>query len=473
VIETLLLLLLGIVIILVIIAANGYFVAQEFAYMSVDRNRLGARAAAGDASAVRALAVTKRTSFMLSGAQLRITVTGLLVGFVAQPLIGESLGVLLGGLGVSMAVSVTLGTVIALVLATVVQMIFGELYPKNLAIANPEPLARGLARSTTIYLAVFGRLIAIFDFAANTLLRLLRIEPVHDVDSSATAQDLERIVSDSRDSGDLPAELSLMLDRILEFPEQDVEHAMIPRSLVATVRPDTTVGEVRQLMARAHTRYPVVDDESQPLGVVQLADVLGSTLPEDAPVTQLMQPAVVLSTLTKLPDALAEITRPRNELVCVIDEYGGFAGVLTLEDLAEEIVGEITDEHDDETSAPSVDSDGDAVWLMSGDVHVDEMHRAIGYELPVGDFETVAGIIIAERGGLPLAGETIHVALPDDPADLVRDDEVHRALEIEILTIERHVPREMRVSLIETVGDDEESQPGSAPVSDDTKAVDR
>ena len=138
-IETLLLLLLGIVIILVIIAANGYFVAQEFAYMSVDRNRLGARAAAGDASAVRALAVTKRTSFMLSGAQLGITVTGLLVGFVAQPLIGESLGVLLGGLGVSMGVSVTLGTVIALALATVVQMIFGELYPKNLAIANPEP----------------------------------------------------------------------------------------------------------------------------------------------------------------------------------------------------------------------------------------------------------------------------------------------------------------------------------------------
>jgi CBS domain containing-hemolysin-like protein len=329
-----------------------------------------------------------------------------------------------------------------------------------------------LARSTTIYLAVFGWLIAIFDFAANALLRLLRIEPVHDVDSSATAQDLERIVSDSRDSGDLPAELSLMLERILEFPEQDVEHAMIPRSLVDTVRPDTTIGEVRQLMARAHTRYPVVDDESQPLGVVQLADVLGSTLPEDAPVTQLMQPAVVLSTLTKLPDALAEITRARNELACVIDEYGGFAGVLTLEDLAEEIVGEITDEHD-ETSAPSVDSDGDAVWLMSGDVHVDEMHRAIGYELPVGDFETVAGLIIAERGGLPLAGETIHVALPDDPADLVRDDEVHRVLEIEILTIERHVPHEVRVSLIETLGDNEEPQQGSAPASDDTKAVDR
>ena len=471
-IETLLLLLLGIVVTLVIIAANGYFVAQEFAYMSVDRNRLGARAATGDPAAVRALAVTNRTSFMLSGAQLGITVTGLLVGFVAQPLIGESLGTLLGGVGVSMAFSVTLGTVIALVLATVVQMIFGELYPKNLAIANPEPLARGLARSTTIYLAAFGWLIAVFDVAANSLLRLLRIEPVHDVDSSATALDLERIVSDSRDSGDLPVELSLMLDRILEFPDQDVEHAMIPRSLVATVRPDTSIGEVRELMARAHTRYPVVDDESQPLGVVQLADVLGSTLPRDAPVTEIMQPAVVLSALMKLPDALAEITRSRNELACVIDEYGGFAGVLTLEDLAEEIVGEITDEHDAD-AAPSVNPDGDSVWLMSGDVHVDEMHRAIGYDLPAGDFETVAGLIIAEHGGLPAAGATIHIALPDDPADLVRNDEVHRSLDIEVLSIERHVPHEVRVSLLENVGDDDRPEKRSDPGSDDATEVDR
>lgn len=466
-IQQLLPLLLGVLITLVIIAINGYFVAQEFAYMSVDRNKLGARAAAGDPVAARALAVTKRTSFMLSGAQLGITVTGLLVGFVAQPLIGDSLGSLLGGVGVSTAVSVTVGTLLALVLATVVQMIFGELYPKNLAIANPEPLARALARSTTVYLAVFGWLIAIFDFAANALLRLLRIEPVHDVDSSATAQDLERIVADSRDSGDLPAELSHMLDRILEFPEQDVEHAMIPRSLVATVRPETTLREVRAMMARAHTRYPVVDDESQPLGVVQLADVLGSVHAQEDPVTKLMKPVVVLSTLMKLPDAFAEITRSRNELACVIDEYGGFAGVLTLEDLAEEIVGEITDEHDRD-AAPSVDSDGDSTWIMGGDVHLDEMHRAIGHELPTGDFETVAGLIIAAHGSLPAAGDTIHIQLPDDPADLVRDEEIHRSLEIAILRIDRHVPSEVRVKLIESSHVNEDPQNRHDPEAADT-----
>ena len=206
-------LLLGIVVILAIIVANGFFVAQEFAFMSVDRSRLRARADGGDAAARRALRVTRRTSFMLSGAQLGITVTGLLIGYVAEPLVGESLGTLLGGTGVDPTVSITVGTVIALALSTVVQMIFGELYPKNLAIAAPDPLARALARPTLIYLGVFGWLIVVFDRSAEALLRLLRIEPVEDVDSSATADDLEHLVAESRDSGDLPAELSLMIDR--------------------------------------------------------------------------------------------------------------------------------------------------------------------------------------------------------------------------------------------------------------------
>lgn len=464
-IEAVGLLIIGILVILVIIAVNGYFVAQEFAYMSVDRNRLGVKAAAGDATAVRALAVTKRTSFMLSGAQLGITVTGLLVGFVAEPFIGVALGTLLGGVGIPVGISITLGTVLALVIATVVQMIFGELYPKNLAIANPEPLARALARSTTIYLAAFGWLIAVFDFAANALLRLLRIEPVHDVDSSATAHDLERIVSDSRNSGDLSTELSLMLVRILDFPDQAVEHAMIPRSLVSTVRPETTIGDVRAMMARSHTRYPVVDDESQPLGVVELADVLGTVLSPKSPVTDVMRPALVLSTLMKLPEALAELTRTHKDLACTIDEYGGFAGVLTLEDLAEEIVGEITDEHDD-AAAPTVERDGDLEWRMGGDVHVDEMRRALGYELPDRDCETVAGLVIAARGKLLVKGEKVLIALPDDPADLVHDEEVHRWLDIEVLQIKRHVPSLVRVTLVQRTGAGQSEQASPEPNSD-------
>lgn len=206
---------------------------------------------------------------MLSGAQLGITVTGLLVGLIAEPLVGKSLGVLLGGVGIPTEVGVTVGTVLALVVATIVQMIFGELYPKNLAIANAEPLARGLARSTLVYLTVFGWLIGFFDKAANLFLRVLRIEPVHDLDVSVSADDLPHIISDSRESGDLPLELSLMMDRVLDFPQRDVEHAMIPRSQVDWLGPEMTLGKLRELMASGHTRYPVIEDDT-PIGVVHL-----------------------------------------------------------------------------------------------------------------------------------------------------------------------------------------------------------
>lgn len=245
--------------------------------MSVDRNRLKARAEAGDASAQRALKVTQRTSFMLSGAQLGITVTGLLVGFVAEPLVGQSLGALLGGAGVPAAVGVSVGTVLALVAATVVQMIFGELYPKNLALACPEPLARGLARSTTVYLTVFGWLIVVFDRSADLLLRAVGVKPVHDLDTTATAEDLERIVADARVSGALPENRSVLIDRILDFPDRTVEHAMVPRPQTNVVSPTTTIGQVRQLMSTGHTRYPVVTDEQEPVGVVRLVDVLASS----------------------------------------------------------------------------------------------------------------------------------------------------------------------------------------------------
>ncbi|WP_235869600.1 MULTISPECIES: hemolysin family protein [Pseudomonas] len=273
-IEPVISLIFGILVVLTIIAVNGYFVAQEFAYMAVDRTRLAALAAGGNASAKRALAVTKRTSFMLSGAQLGITVTGLLVGYVAQPLVGESLGALLSVTGIPAESRVAVATGLTLVAATIIQMIVGELYPKNLAIANPEPLSLGLARSTLFYMSAFGWLISFFDKSANLLLRLLRIEPIHDLDVSASATDLPHIIADSRDSGDLPRELSFMLDRILDFPQRNVEHAMVPRSQVDWVEPETTLQELRGLMARAHTRYPVIDDDDAPVGVVHLADVL-------------------------------------------------------------------------------------------------------------------------------------------------------------------------------------------------------
>ena len=188
---------------------------------------------------------------MLSGAQLGITVTGLLVGYVAEPLIGKGLGELLGGVGIPTAAGIAIGAIIA-VFSTLVQMFFGELFPKNLAIAAPNPSPDGSPCRPRCYLRLFGWLIWLFDQSSNLLLRALRIEPVHDVEHSATPRDLEHIVADSRDAGELPPELSTLLDRILDFPTRTAEHAMIPRARVDTVQADDGPGGPGADGDRAH-----------------------------------------------------------------------------------------------------------------------------------------------------------------------------------------------------------------------------
>ncbi|MEV7768358.1 hemolysin family protein [Microbacterium sp. NPDC086615] len=459
-------LLLGVIVTLAIIVACGFFVAQEFAYMSVDRSRMAALAEKGDAQAKRVLAITKRTSFMLSGAQLGITVTGLLIGYVAEPLIGVSLGTLLGGVGIDPGVSILIGTVGALLLATVVTMIFGELYPKNLAIASPEPLARALAVPTRIYLLLFGWLITFFDVAANALLRLLRIEPLEDVDESATARDLEAIIEESRQSGDLPDDLSIIIDRILDFPQRDVEHAMIPRSQIDSVTPETTVGEVRALMASGHTRYPVIGDEDSPVGVVELIDLLREQPADDALVSTVMRPAVVLPTSMMLPVALDRMRRTRNELACVVDEYGNFDGILTIEDLTEEVIGELSDEHDIETSEVAVV--GDDAWNVPGDLHLDELERVIGHDLAETDAETAAGLVIETHGDLPAIGAVVRVDLPEKPSETVQGLEIERWLTVEVVEVDRHVPSQLAVRLHEV---DRDAEPADEAPSVDEEVA--
>ncbi|MDL5155596.1 hemolysin family protein [Actinomycetospora termitidis] len=438
-IATILGILLGIVVVVLITAATGYFVAQEFGYMAVDRARLRARAADGDAGATRALDITRRTSFMLSGAQLGITVTGLLVGYVAEPLIGNGVGELLGVAGVPAAVGIAIGTVFALLLSTVVQMVFGELFPKNLAIARPEPVARALALSTKVYLGLFGWLIRVFDAASNALLKALRIEPVHDVEHSATPRDLEAIIDDSRDSGDLHPELAALLDRSVDFSERTARAAMIPRPRVSTVRTDDTVADLVALMAGGHSRHPVLEDEGadgvapQLVGVVCLRDVLAHDGEPSAAVSTLMRPPVLVPSSLPLPQVLTTLRAEGEELACVLDEYGDLAGIVTVEDIAEELLGEITDEHDpaDADRARAAD-DG---WLVPGDRHVDEVGRLIDADLPEGEYQTIGGLVVAELARLPEPGDAVVVTIVDDDPDAA-----DRTLTVTVREVERRVP---------------------------------
>ncbi|ASU83900.1 hypothetical protein CDO52_14905 [Nocardiopsis gilva YIM 90087] len=441
--------LLGALVVLVITAATGYFVAQEFGFMAVDRSRLKVRAAQGDTGAQRALGITNRTSFMLSGAQLGITVTGLLVGYVADPLIGSGIGRLLGGVGVPTGVGIATGVVLALLFSTVVQMVFGELFPKNLAIARPEPIARRLALSTGIYLRLFGWIIRLFDQAAILLLKAVRIEPVEDVQHAATPRDLEHIVKESRVSGDLPAELSTLLDRTLDFHGRTAGHAMIPRPQVTSVEGGDPVSRVVDLMALGHSRFPVLgEDVDDILGVICLRDVLalGDVDLDRIPVAKVSRPALLVPISLPLPGALDRLREAEDEFACVVDEYGGLAGVLTTEDIAEELVGEIADEHDPE-EAGEVHAGEDGSWLLPGAVHVDEVERLLGHDLPHGDYETIGGLIISRLRRLPEPGDSMDVELPRHPG--AHDDEPVRTIRLSVRSVDRHVPATVRLELYE------------------------
>jgi CBS domain containing-hemolysin-like protein len=441
VLSTLLEILLGVLVVFVITAFTGYFVAQEFGYMAVDRSRLRAAAAAGDRGAELALGVTARTSFMLSGAQLGITVTGLVVGYVAEPLIGAGLGELLGVAGVPTAVGVAIGTVLALLFATAVQMVAGELFPKNLAIARPEPVARRLAWSTTWYLRLFGPLVRVFDAASNLLLRAARIEPVHDVEHAATPRDLEAIIDESRASGDLPAELSTVLDRVLDFADRPARAAMIPRPRVATAPADEPLAELVERMAHGHSRYPVIDrDVDDVVGVICLRDVLA--LPEAEwsrrRVRDVARPAILLPESLPLPEVLDQLRRaldegPGDELACVVDEYGGLAGVITMEDVAEELIGEIGDEHDAARAAEP--QAGDGGWTVPGSMLVDEVERLLDRDLPRGDYDTIGGLVMAELGRLPEPGDVVAVPLPAPPGGAGAS-----AVDMTVCSVQRRVP---------------------------------
>ncbi len=404
----------GLLAIVALTVATGYFVAQEFAYVAVDRGKLRAMADGGDAAAGRALRVTSRLSFMLSGAQLGITITALLTGYVAEPFLGKGLADLLGLAGVPRAASMSISLTIALLLATAIQMVLGELAPKNLAIARPEVLSRALARSTLIYLALAGPLIRLFDATSNRLLRLVGIEPIEELPHGATAEDLDRIIESSLEQGVLDRDTSRLLARGLHFRARTADEVMIPRVDVITVGAATPAARIVELLDSGHTRFPVVGTSVDDLiGVVSITEVRdlppgqrASTTAADIAAEPLLVPCTA-----PLPQVLDQLRAERRQMACVVDEYGGFAGVLTLEDIAEELVGEIRDEDDHASLAATRDADGS--WVVPGRWRLDEIADATAVRLPDSDhYDTVAGLILAELGRLPVPGDRVTVALP-------------------------------------------------------------
>ncbi|GAA2544072.1 hemolysin family protein [Winogradskya consettensis] len=432
------LILVGLLLVILVTAITGYFVAQEFGYVAVDRGHLRQQAEQGDKAAERALKVTERLSFVLSGAQLGITVTALVVGYVAEPFLGEGFADLIGLTGLSDGVSTAISVILALLIATVVQMVLGELAPKNFAIARPEVLAKALSRSTLMYLAVFGPIIKLFDKAAAKLLRRIGIEPIEELPEGATEEDLEQIIAESRQEGHLTPELSELLDRGLDFRRRTASEVMVPRVDVQTVQATDPAERIVTLLDTGRSRFPVRSGTGvdEIIGVVGIADVLAvaPAARSTVQVGDLCAPALFVPASLRLPAVLDRLRGGHRQLACVVDEYGGFAGIITLEDIAEELVGPIRDEDDLPEPTPTRQDDGS--WIVPARWRIDEVADATGLPLPESDeYDTVSGLIMTQLGRVPQIGDSV---LLDTGATL------------DVLSVNRHVPQSVRISVPST-----------------------
>jgi CBS domain containing-hemolysin-like protein len=395
--------------VLLLILATGFFVAIEFALVAIDRDRVELDVAAGSRGAKATSSALRRLSFHLSGAQLGITVTSLVVGFIAEPTIAAALDPLVSaavGERRSGAVSITL----ALILATIVSMVLGELVPKSIAIARPRPTAYVLAGPMVVISRLLGPLITFLNGAANWTVRRFGIEPQEELTSVRSLQELELLIRSSGEEGTLEPEALTLLTRSIRFGEKDAADALVPRRSVSSVPIDETVQDLAEkAVATGHSRFPVIGvDLDDVRGVVHVKDVYGVPFAARAttPVERIMAPAFVVPETRDLADLLVDLRRRGSHLAVVVDEHGGTAGIITLEDILEEIVGEIDDEHDRPAHRLTVVERG-GEWLLDGSLHADEVFDACGFRIPEGDYETLAGFVLERLGRIPEVGEEL------------------------------------------------------------------
>jgi CBS domain containing-hemolysin-like protein len=387
------------------------FVAAEFALTTVERSTVDAHVQqVGDRRARQVQHARNTLSFQLSGAQVGITITTLLTGYVAQPAIIDLVrpGVEALGLPASTVGAISLG--VGLALATMLSMVFGELVPQNMAISRPLHTARRVAGVVNAFSVAFGWLISALNGAANWIVHRLGIEPAVDLRSARSPQELGSLVRSSAQHGTLDEGTATLLDRSLRFGERTAEELMTPRVRVKALRADAPVlALVDTARQTGFSRFPVYGGDLDDVrGVVHVKQAFALPAAQRA-VIRVGSLASPVPTVPSSLDGDALLDRLRGQglqVAIVVDEYGGTAGIVTLEDLVEEIVGDVRDEHD-RLEVSRVRALDERSWLISGLLRADELVDAVGFVMPEGDYETVAGLLLERLGRIPTIGDGI------------------------------------------------------------------
>jgi len=396
---------------LLLTVGTGFFVASEFALVNLDRSDLEVRQERGERGLGMVIAALKKTSTHLSSAQLGITLTTLLTGYTLEPAFSAFLEPVLAGFLPKAAVSIV-ATIIAIVVATLLSMIIGELVPKNLALSLPRAIGKVVIPFQVVFTAIFRPAVSLLNNTANAILRLFGIEPKEELSGARTAEELTSLVRRSASEGSLDRDTATLLARTLAFADHTAQDVMTPRPRVASVDRTDSAQEVIDLARRTgFSRFPVIDDSiDDVVGIVHVKQAVAVPRGKrgDVPVSALQSDALRVPETMKLDGLLAELRGRGYQMAVVLDEYGGTAGVATLEDLVEELVGEVSDEHD-RTKADVVRS---RLWFtFPGILRPDELLERTGVVVPEeGPYETVAGWLMSELGRLPAVGDTVDIA---------------------------------------------------------------
>ncbi|GAA5027645.1 hemolysin family protein [Terrabacter aeriphilus] len=393
-------------------AATAVFVAAEFSLVAIDRPTVQRAIDEGDSRARVVLQSLKQLSTQLSAAQVGITITTLVVGYLAQPSIGVLVSGPLEGLGLGTGAVEAVSSALALLLATVFSMVFGELLPQFLGISAPLATAKVVALPVRIFAVMAKPLIVVLNGSANGFLRTLGIEPQEELSGARTPQELASLVQRSAEAGTLDVTTARMLTRSLGFGERTADDVMTPRVRCTGIHRDESADDVLRLSRRTgHSRFPVLGDDWDDIdGVVHVKKAMAvpHERRKDVPVSALMSDRLVVPETIRLDPLLRELREGGFQMAVVVDEYGGTSGIVTLEDVVEEIVGEVSDEHDRSRQGGRELVDGS--WTVPGLWRPDEVRDAFDAEVPDGStYETMGGFVMTSLGRVPVVGDVVQV----------------------------------------------------------------
>ena len=397
---------------LLLTIGTGFFVASEFALVNLDRSELEARQARGEKGLGPTIAALKITSTHLSSAQLGITVTTLLTGFLMEPAISNMLADPLRSIGIPAGAVPIIGSIIAITIATLLSMIVGELVPKNFALSLPRQTAKIVVPFQWAFTTVLRPAIRVLNGSANAILRSMGVEPKEELSGARTAEELASLVRRSASQGRLANDTATLLSRTLAFSQHTAQDVMTPRPRVEAVeRGDSAQSVIDLARTTGHSRFPVIDASIDDIvGIVHVKQAVAVPRDRraDVPASALQSEALRVPETMMLDTLLAELRGRGYQMAVVVDEYGGTAGVATLEDLVEELVGEVSDEHD----RARVDVVRSRNWLtFPGILRPDELADRASISVPDdGPWETVGGYLMAELGRLPAVGDTVDIA---------------------------------------------------------------